>query len=62
MMTGCQSNRILCSNVPHNIDISHAGLATIALPPHELVQIAWQLMGMATLHALEFPLNSICCV
>ena len=37
-MTGCQSNRILCNNVPHN-NISHAGLATIPLPPHELYML-----------------------
>ena len=32
---------------------------SMPLPPHEFIQIGWELFCMAPLHTLQFPLHSI---
>ena len=63
------SNRIFLCDVTHYVTQSIPVGQTIPFPPHEFIEITWQLVCMATLHPLQFSfypipiaLNVLCVV
>ena len=52
-----ESERVLLSYVLHYVTQGFSNCFPISLPPHKLVKIAGELMGMTTFHPFQFCLH-----
>ena len=58
-LTDRQLHRVLCCNVLQDHVPCRACRLPMQLPPKKFLQVAWDLVGMAAFHPLQFTLHSI---